>query len=631
VHTGVHVTAVFFFLASGWSAYLWCSRLPLPHGKAIRALAGLVLWEALQLLPVQVLAALQIAGLIGGVTVFGIAALQGVLLVASLAWAFTHPPSGSARREAGDRQPWPRYLLGVAAVLGCSYIVFALDLFTSFPSGSDATAYHLPLALHWLQTGSLAIPASRAWRFSLPGNTEIGMMVLLATGVESSVVLVNWIALVVLTLATYLLAERISDGKQRVAATVTLLMLSIPMVEFQAFSAYVDLFGTAFLLAAFALFVNHKGKQEDGTTGAGFLAVVFLSAVACGISLGTKPIYDLYGAAYAAFALFSLCRDSGGKRAALLAAASWICVGLLLPSAFWFGRGWQATRNPVFPMRVAVGLHVLLPGYAPSEITDPNFGQNFVRSRGEWLLYPWTEWKRNPGYLMIPYGEGSGLGAAFASLVPVGIAFLTYRICMYRSGNRRELLLLVVLAVFALAWWFVLHRLPRFGLPILVLACLLAAPLVAVLQSNRERAFQILLVSAVIATCSISSFVPFHALLGRVRNHRWARADFYQYPALLDRLPSGSCVLNETKLEEKNFALAGKGLRICVVPGFEAPAAVTADFLRQHGVGFVAEIVPPHEEHADAHAAPGTSLVWEEVVETGEGHVRWRLWKVGNP
>lgn len=636
--TGSHVAALFFFIASGCSAYLWSRLLPLPLDRSIRLLSGIVLWEIIQLAPVHLLAGLQMGGLITRVTIPSLSECQGAILAGSLAWMVwrklrpspaQHPVESAARL--------PRFLFVSIAILTCSYLVFALDVFTSFPNGSDAIAYHLPLTVHWLQTGSLAIPPTRPWRFSLPGNAEIGMMVLLATGIQSSVVLINWIALAALVIAAYLLGRRMNSGNYTVSVTVVVLMLTIPIIEFQTLSAYVDLYGTAFLTAAFALFLNRKGPASHSSAKAGSqqnsTAVLFLSAAACGVSMGTKPIFYMYSAGYFAFVLFSLWKENRGERKTVFVRAALLIVsGLLTPSVFWFGRSLEQTRNPIFPMKITVGKHVILPGYSPSEITDPNFDQSFVRSRHEWLVYPWTEWKRNRGYLLIPYGEGSGLGAVFASFVPIGIAFLFYRCCAQPSRSRDEIFLLVALAVLGLAWWFALQRVPRFGLPIVVLACIAAVPFIDMLQSSSRRLFPALFVGAVVATTAISTFVPVHLLLGRIRSHRWARAQFYSYPPILDRLGPGACVLNATGQEEENFALAGNGLTNCVVPAFEVPNQLTPDFLREHNVSYVVETAPSSgQASTPLEPVAPMSLLETDTVLSGETKVRWRIWKVEKP
>ena len=441
------------------------------------------------------------------------------------------------------------------------------------------------------------------------------------------VVLVNWIAMATLAVAIYLLVKQFSRGNKVVAATTTLVMMSIPMFEFQTFSAFVDLFGTAFLVACVALLLQ-ANTQEKSSNPALYKTLIFLSAAACGISIGTKPIYYLYGGAAALLSLFLIWRKSAGTQRKARQTVFLIVVGTLLPSAFWFTRAAVATGNPVYPMRVSVGNHIVFAGYSPSQITDPKFDQNFVRTTGEWFIYPWTEWKRESGYLLVPYGEGSGVGAAFASLVVIGVLFLASRVLTRGRPNPYARVLLLTLLLSLLVWWFVMHRVPRFGLPILVLACVLAAPFIDLMQTRRKGAFAILLLASLAITCGISSFVPLHALLGRARTGRWRRADFYEYPATLDGLPPGSCVVNYTQLDEKNFALAGSGLQNSVVPAFELPGKLTGDFLRQHNSCFIAEIVSDNEQ-APSLVAPGAmSLQSTTVVKSGESSVLWRVWKV---
>ena len=267
-------------------------------------------------------------------------------------------------------------------------------------------------------------------------------MLLLATGKESAVALFNWPALAALIIAGYLLAKGMTRGNRIAAIAVVVVLLSVPMVEFQTLSAYVDLYGTAFLIAAFALLLRNErtggtGLEVYGSQPPIASSVLFLSAAACGISLGTKPIFWVYGAGYSVLAVLSFWK-SLGKRSGSVSAKGilLIAVGLLLPSAFWFGRAVQATKNPVFPMQVAIAGHVVFPGYPSTGWFEQKFEMNFVRSRREWFIYPWTEWKRDPGYLLIPYGEGSGVGAAFAALVPIGVLFLIYRSFILRLQSQ---------------------------------------------------------------------------------------------------------------------------------------------------------------------------------------------------
>jgi hypothetical protein len=170
-----------------------------------------------------------------------------------------------------------------------------------------------------------------------------------------------------------------------------------------------------------------------------------------------------------------------------------------------------------------------------------------------------------------------------------------------------------------------LHRVPRFGLPIVALMCVMAVPLISSLGAYRKRAFQILLVSSVAATCTISTFVPFHELVGRIRTRRWTRAAFYNYPPILDQIPAGRCILNATKEEDRNFSLAGATLRNCVIPGFEAPPDLTPQFLRENNVGYIAEVVL--ENGPELHF-PQSVLLRDQVIKADEYGLRWRIWAV---
>jgi len=41
-------------------------------------------------------------------------------------------------------------------------------------------------------------------------------------------------------------------------------------------------------------------------------------------------------------------------------------MGILLPSAFWCVRDWQATGNPLYPTPISLGRHLIFAGYSLS-------------------------------------------------------------------------------------------------------------------------------------------------------------------------------------------------------------------------------------------------------------------------
>lgn len=616
-------------LASIGSGYLLSRRFRLASSKPTRALAVMVLWEALQILTVQFLAFLQALGWVRRVTVPLLADVEMIIFAGLIIWSWLDRRSlVNAPEGRSTGQALPSYMFIAAAVVACSYLSFAATLFTGFPSGSDAVTYHLPVAARWLQDGSLALPASGTWRFSMPGNAEISMMVLLGSGWQPAAIIVSCIAAIMVFLSAYLLALRLSKGDRAASTAVCLIVLSIPMIEFQTFSAYVDLLGSASLLAAFA-FLLLPGSGESRNNPALNSGLFFLSGLACGISLGTKPVYYFYTVVFVAFTAGILWVNRSMGRKALVRSSLLVILALLLPSSFWFARALVQRGNPVYPMQVKVGQHVIFPGYSPSQITVPDYDLNVVRRRSEWPLYPWTEWQRSVGYLKIPYGEGEGFGAAFAALVPVGIVFFLLQAYLYGKGIGRDRALLVAFSILLLAWWVLMERELRFGQPIWIFACILSISLIATLQNRIPRGFAPLFLACILATSVVCGSAPLHAMAGRLRKHIWTRSRIYSYPELIDTLPAGSVVLNATGDNEKNFALMGKQLSNHLIAQFEMPAVLTPESLRASGAEYVAEIIPGSQYAEPALAACQARLIDDEIVLAGEEKVHWRIWKIG--
>jgi len=625
------MAAILYLWAAALSALVGSRVIRVRNGP-VRWVAGMVIWGLLVLLPVQAMATVQLVGGIAALHLWALAGVQFAILAAVLVWARQRMKApdvlnNSQRSEAVRLDRIPAYLWVTGVILGGSYLILATNLFTSYPSGWDALAYHLPVALHWLQNGSLRIPSLSAWQYGLPGNAEIGMMLLLSTGREALAPLVNVFALALLGLSTYVIAMRVMRGNQPAALTVTVIALSMPIVEFQAFSGYVDLFGSAFLIAAVALFLSSRDQAETARERRARV-LVLLSAMACGVSIGTKPVFYVYAAVYCLAVAITLVRESAGDTRDFVLGGALIVAGVLLPSVFWFGRAVAATGNPLFPMQVKVGEHVLLKGFAPSQITAQEFSDKFVRRRAEWLVYPWTEYLRNPGDQLIPYGEGSGTGAAFAAFVPLGLLFAMYRAGSGRSGGL-ETVLLLICGGMAVVWWTSLQRMPRFGLPLLVLACVLSAPLLMVLQESAGRGFAILLVGCVLVTCGISAFVPLRELGGRMKNHGWQRNQVYGYPGMVDDLPPGTTLLNKTGVREANFTLAGKRLSNRVVADFDVPNPITPEFLAERHVDFVVEAARANGGNTGSREIARFAPAEQDGLSAMAGGKHWQFSPVG--
>jgi hypothetical protein len=636
------------FAASAASAYLCGRRMSLPGNRALWWICFLVLWTTFLLVPVHLLAALQILGLIRKVTIEHLAWFQmGIAAgILGLDWSLARHPAGRDHRgDSEPQEPLPVYAIISTSLVGATYLFFAINLCTSFPTGADALNYHIPLAVRWLQQGSLQVPVSRAWRLSLPGNGEILMMLALACGRQWLAPLFNWISCVVLTLSLYLLARKLTKCKRTHALVIVLIALSIPIVQFQTFSAYVDLFGAAFILGALVLFLHRNSpqpsKNRESLHRRLSIPILFLSTLACGISLGAKPVYYVYCAVFFVWILITLWRERSIHQRPMSLLIALLLSATLLLSAFWFVRDWEAFGNPIYPLQVKVGRHIVFPGYQPQMHPfkgrvftdrpggDTEYGDNkFVRRRAEWLIYPWTEWLRQPGYFPTSYDEDSGFGGAFATLIPFSIAVTFYQGRGIDKQNQPIYLLLLTWLAFLALWVLALHRVLRFGFPVWTVACVFTVPMLRAVEARYQRAFGVLLILSLAATLAITSLVPFHALLERVVRHRSSRAQFYRYPSIIDTLPAGSRVLNYTGILAEDFALSGKMLNNRVIMAIEAPEELTQDYVTRECIDYVVDGTEDSPTEATPWPSLPASISALKIYQSDEFGVKWSIYEV---
>ena len=554
-------------LAAGLAA----KRVVGPENAAARSVAWLILFASLIILPIHLAAALRLAGIIARIPLGLPAAVGGLMIVAFLIrrrGSDPTPPSTGAPRWL-DAEAGRGAVEQAAWIVGSTYAIVALERATGFPSSWDGVAYHLPLAVKWLQEGTLAITADSDWRESLPGNAEILTMLVLTTGWQALAEMWNIVSLLGLCGGSYLLARGMGVGRLGSRAGAVL-VASMPIVLFHTFSAYVDLFGSACLIGGLGLFVASRPPGMISLSASWALA---LSGLGCGLAVGTKPTLWPYAALVAVGVVASLIWSN----------ATFDCKSRLIPiflaataapSLFWFVRGLEATGNPLYPLAVEIPGLLTLKGFRPSEITDPNYHLNFVRSRGEWLLYPWIEFRPH-GY---SFGTGSALGPVFATFGPVGLVYTLWSVRRLERGLARTTRLACAggLALSLAIWGVAVQGTPRFALPIIVFTCVLATPFLDDALRVRPRVTRALLVSAALLSALLSVLPIARELPRRVRHQLWERHRFYDVPPLIDRLPACSIVINGNPEGEfwNNFALAGKRLANTVVPPWSAERAL---------------------------------------------------------
>jgi len=452
----------FLLITFATSALLVASFFP---GKRSVAWIGLLtLWLCAMILPVQWLALLDLFGmpvfLRSGHLLFwsGLA-----FLCALLSWLRRRNlriDQSEEHSEPPMRLPW-HIRIGQLVVLGV-YGILSLRMAFSFPDGWDTLAYHYPVALRWLQSGTMRMTSTTDWRLCM-GNVELLDVLGLSAGLQRSLGMLQWPGLFILLLACLYLGRRLSESEKPAWAVATTVLM-VPMVAFQSISGYVDLFGTAALFASLALVLEYSNQRKHNV-------LLIVAGLACGLSVGTKPVFWVYAAALFVGVFFALSWQDGRLSRNGWGSLSLFLAGCALSSGFWFIRSTMGTGNPLYPFAVHLG-PISLPGY--TEITDGGYYMTSVRHWAEWFVHPWIEWKASPGFLLTNYTTDNGLGGAFATFAMPGVLFAAWLAARQRPSLRPWL---AGLGLVAISWWFLLLKVGRFGLPLFVLAIIIGAPL----------------------------------------------------------------------------------------------------------------------------------------------------------
>ncbi|HMM70788.1 MAG TPA: hypothetical protein PKC22_00965 [Rhodocyclaceae bacterium] len=470
-------------------------------------------------------------------------------------------PARAARTVGGPRSAPLRLLqLGVAA----ASLIAVSALLIGFPRGFEGVAYHLPISVNSFRDGGLYI-WDTAQMHTLPANQSLVTGFALQALPERLVSVLPWMiglfafwGLHRLCLACGLMPQT--------AGLLTLGSVSIPMFGFNALEIGADLGGLAFLLLAAALLIGSTHHRR---------LTVLLIGAACGLAYGFKPLHLIPSALFAVV----LCADAAGveveaslwRRAGrALAAAGMFTIGFAVTVGPWWLRGYWMFDNPFYPIHLPI-LSDLMRWPASPDFWKEHSAETqyeWVRSSLEWLVYPWVEWH----FIGQNFKAHAGLRPFFAATIPPAWLAFTGALfagviawCRRRSHvgtcwPARPLLLCYALGSVVLGLWFVLEdRQPRYTLAgIAFLLPLFGAFLDRMPTKTRRCVEWLVSVSAlgmlgVIMTLFLSKQLP-HLSKGIP-----SRADYYEYPYALDRLPPGSTVLNLVG-RNVNYMLYGEGL-----------------------------------------------------------------------
>lgn len=446
-----------------------------------------------------------------GLLAYGVMALglAGLLYpVAAAAWLLGVALVGARRHGAMVREFRDRARRGVGASKWDRGVLVVMLFF----AGVSLVGVYAPptMGVEWDSVGyHLADPKLyvRAHRlFPIPWedhsnssfNTEMCYTLALLFGSVPLAKLFHFACGVGTALAIYAFARR--HFSARIGVWASALFVSLPVVFWEAGTAYIDLavtFHTMLTLLALG-----RGAAERSERWLGIGAVLMgLTLAAKDTALGTLALLTL--------GLFVWRLRSPGQGAArsLGLAAAWALTALAV-GAPWFVKSWAYTGNPVYPFLYGVfGGR----GWSAANATAYQaFFETYGAGRGalDALLLPWNlVMNLLPGHPIAERHQSfNDFQTALASLSPVLPAALFFPV--FCAG--RAPIVVRALAAFVLGGllvWFVTAQAVRFLLPLLPMACLLAAWVLGGAWESRSAAGRAL---AGLAVCSLA----FSALVG---------------------------------------------------------------------------------------------------------------------
>jgi hypothetical protein len=326
-------------LAAGLTGYAVRRRLlPRWHSASAR-LAEIVVALAV------IVVVSELLGLAHAFNRTGLLSAGFALIVGASLWIRRLPPAAEpepvARRALG---PWGALVAAGSVVLvGVQWIIQAVPAIQNGMFEVDTLDYHLPVALHWAQTGVIGpvhqtVPGLPVGYY--PDNGEIFHaigMVAWQSDVLSLVLNLGWLALALL--AAWTIGRRFNAVPLTMAAAG--LVLSGPLLaRAQPGSAMTDIPSIALLLCAVALLDVRSAGSRFGS--------LFVAGLAAGLAIGTKlTVLPMLGLATLGIVL--LRRDQRG-----LTFGAWT-GGLCLGGGFWYVRNLVVIGNPMPANRFPFG------------------------------------------------------------------------------------------------------------------------------------------------------------------------------------------------------------------------------------------------------------------------------------
>lgn len=220
-----------------------------------------------------------------------------------------------------------------AALVAIAAITLMLGLISP-PKHPDATVYHLPRVLHWIQNASVgAYPTHIDRQIWIGAGAEYFLVHLrLLAGTDAVAPLVQWLAYVGLAPLTSLIARELGASR-RGQAFAALFALTLPMAITQSTGVQVDLVASFWLGVSVALLLRLRRQGIAASTWVDALAF----GSAAGLAVLAKAVNAIYLMPFVFWTVVGLFRAGPARRTLALA-------GLALVPALAVNAG-QVHRN----------------------------------------------------------------------------------------------------------------------------------------------------------------------------------------------------------------------------------------------------------------------------------------------
>jgi len=451
----------------------------------------------------------------------------------------------------------------VAVAIG---LLFFLEAVTRPPAGWDALVYHLPLALKWSQSGSLAF-IQESWKFQMPSNGDIFPLFLLYFGNENILSLASLPFTLLAMLSLYSLARRLSASQEE-ALIAVLGFSTMPVVLYHSFSVMVDIFAAAFFLSSLCLILKLYQPQFQSNNKRVLLALI--AGLAFGLGLGARyiyvPLFVFMAGLSALVVMFSATSLRNIKWKHLITTMFAFGIGSFLTSIFWFARNLIVTGNPMHPLQFSIGengIQVSTKAIVEKIKDSAIYGQNTDsclvagdQNVWHWLTSPWQDcWAAGEAH----YSNDWGLGAVFTTFIPV-MTFAFIVLLFITTIRRKQIqpvhMALLVCFIFLTYWWTTLFHMIRSILPVIGILFVFVTIIISVMSDKTKRATYVLFLCAMITNGILLSAKPLQAISSRLYHETWSHSSHYNIPEMINGLPTGSVILNAAD-ERRNYPLYG--------------------------------------------------------------------------